>query len=203
MSAPAHLGDEYLAYLRSPLWAGKRRAALEAAGHRCQVCNSPSRLDVHHRTYERFGGAELPGDLTVLCRACHDLFHGARRVAATPPPSVQALTMEPTNHRWPSPKKKPVLDSGAMLALLRARGPLTPGQLAEALHWTVAEVQSVGKLLKREGQVYREHGHICVHGQHVKPTVPASKKQRAREQRARERSEDRHLMPHLKGATRR
>jgi hypothetical protein len=30
---------------------------------------------VHHRTYERFG-REDTGDLTVLCRRCHTLFHG-------------------------------------------------------------------------------------------------------------------------------
>lgn len=66
---------EYEAYLRSPTWRAKRQLALSAAGNRCQLCNAAERLDVHHRTYERFGGDELPGDLTVLCRPCHDHFH--------------------------------------------------------------------------------------------------------------------------------
>jgi len=47
------------------------------AGGRCQVCNSPDGLEAHHRTYERLGD-ELPGDLTCLCRKCHQIFteHG-------------------------------------------------------------------------------------------------------------------------------
>ena len=62
-------------YLVSPHWLATRAAALERAGNRCQVCNSAVRLEVHHRTYENLG-RELPADLTVLCRACHGLFHG-------------------------------------------------------------------------------------------------------------------------------
>lgn len=69
---------EYEAYLRSPQWQDLRIEALRRAGHRCQVCNRSKRLDVHHRTYERFGN-ELLDDLTVLCRDCHELFHGSGR----------------------------------------------------------------------------------------------------------------------------
>ena len=48
---------------------------LRGAGFRCQVCNSPKKpLDVHHRTYANFRH-EQPGDLTVLCRRCHEFFH--------------------------------------------------------------------------------------------------------------------------------
>lgn len=68
--------DEYRdVYLRSDHWRETRLAALERAEHRCQVCNRDGSLDVHHRTYERLG-EERPADLTVLCRACHSLFHG-------------------------------------------------------------------------------------------------------------------------------
>lgn len=70
----------YAEYLRSPEWRERRQVALEAAGHRCQVCNAPGPLDVHHRTYERLG-AEDAGDLFVLCRTCHDLFHRNGRLA--------------------------------------------------------------------------------------------------------------------------
>ena len=63
----------YYDYLLSHEWQEKRSAALVAAGNRCQVCNSPNNLDVHHRTYERLGN-EQPGDMTVLCRTCHALF---------------------------------------------------------------------------------------------------------------------------------
>lgn len=64
----------YQAYLQTPEWQAKRDQALDKAGHRCQLCNSNDSLNVHHRTYERRGNEEL-SDLTVLCRACHSLFH--------------------------------------------------------------------------------------------------------------------------------
>jgi hypothetical protein len=73
----------YQKYLLTRGWAKKRRQALKRAGRRCQVCNAGSGLDVHHRTYER-RGAELPGDLTVLCRACHDVFHKNGQLAVLP-----------------------------------------------------------------------------------------------------------------------
>jgi hypothetical protein len=69
----------YAAYRQTDWWQAKRREALEVAGNRCQVCNAAESLDVHHRTYER-RGAELPGDLIVLCRQCHELFHRERRL---------------------------------------------------------------------------------------------------------------------------
>lgn len=80
--------DEYVTYLASGHWRDTREAALERAGRRCQLCNGAKRLDVHHRTYERVG-AEHPGDLTVLCRGCHEHFHGVgdkkkRHLAAQP-----------------------------------------------------------------------------------------------------------------------
>jgi hypothetical protein len=63
----------YQQYLQTDHWKEVRRMALEWAGYKCQVCNSPHELDVHHRTYERKGRERLQ-DLTVLCRSCHQLF---------------------------------------------------------------------------------------------------------------------------------
>ncbi len=70
----------YAEYLRSPEWQQRRFQALHEAGDRCQVCNSDGDLEVHHRTYERIGREEL-GDLIVLCRACHQLFHDNGKLA--------------------------------------------------------------------------------------------------------------------------
>ena len=64
----------YRDYLQTPEWQEVRRAALERAGYRCQVCNAATPLDVHHRTYER-RGHEHPSDVIALCRTCHELFH--------------------------------------------------------------------------------------------------------------------------------
>lgn len=65
----------YQQYLQTEHWQFVRRAALARAGGRCQLCNSPSRLQVHHRTYER-RGAEHDTDVTVLCDNCHGRYHG-------------------------------------------------------------------------------------------------------------------------------
>jgi hypothetical protein len=73
----------YPEYLESPEWQARRRLALRKAGHACQVCNRSRTLHVHHRTYER-RGAELAGDLIVLCDECHALFHGKGLLADTP-----------------------------------------------------------------------------------------------------------------------
>lgn len=71
--------DNYQEYLRSSKWRGKRKEALGRAGYRCQLCNSPTRLQVHHRTYDRLGN-ERPDDLIVLCQKCHTAFHAHRKL---------------------------------------------------------------------------------------------------------------------------
>jgi 5-methylcytosine-specific restriction endonuclease McrA len=65
----------YNEYLNSPHWHLVRAAAIVKADCRCQLCNSPDNLQVHHRTYERRGKEKL-SDVTVLCRDCHRKFHG-------------------------------------------------------------------------------------------------------------------------------
>lgn len=65
---------EYRAYLQSPEWKEKAKAAKREAGGRCQLCNSRGPLHAHHRTYARLGN-ERPGDLTALCEYCHEAFH--------------------------------------------------------------------------------------------------------------------------------
>jgi hypothetical protein len=40
------------------------------------MCSShAATLDGHHNTYENYGN-ERPQDLVVLCRSCHQKFHG-------------------------------------------------------------------------------------------------------------------------------
>ncbi|HUU90506.1 MAG TPA: hypothetical protein VM238_04770 [Phycisphaerae bacterium] len=63
----------YRKYLQTDEWKQRAEAAKACAGYRCQVCNQEGSLDAHHRTYERLG-CELPEDITVLCRSCHQLF---------------------------------------------------------------------------------------------------------------------------------
>lgn len=73
--APADLRTmPYDQYLQTDHWIEQRWGALERAAWRCQVCNAPRQLHVHHRTYKRRGD-ELERDLVVLCGDCHTLFH--------------------------------------------------------------------------------------------------------------------------------
>lgn len=70
----------YKDYIKSPEWRIKSTAAKEAAGNACQVCNASGvTLDTHHRTYDNLGD-EKDGDLVVLCRDCHTVFHKAKKV---------------------------------------------------------------------------------------------------------------------------
>jgi 5-methylcytosine-specific restriction endonuclease McrA len=64
----------YKVYLKTPEWLFRKTDAIVRAEYRCQICYSPDKLNVHHRTYDRIG-QERPGDLTVLCKECHELFH--------------------------------------------------------------------------------------------------------------------------------
>jgi len=69
--------EQYADYRQGEHWRMVAADTKARAGGRCQICNSPDKLEAHHRTYERLGD-ELPGDLTCLCRECHELFsqHG-------------------------------------------------------------------------------------------------------------------------------
>ena len=84
---------DYVEYLQSPVWAETRVSALEAAKWQCGRCGIRDEvhrarrgfgLDVHHRTYDRLG-RELPEDLEVLCRGCHDRVHRPQLVTSPPP----------------------------------------------------------------------------------------------------------------------
>jgi len=72
---------KYEGYLMSPAWQRKRSAKLAESNYACEVCGyglsdiETAPLDVHHKTYDRFGHEE-PDDLEVLCRPCHEERHG-------------------------------------------------------------------------------------------------------------------------------
>jgi hypothetical protein len=65
----------YDEYLKTEEWQMQRQAALRRANYQCFMCRNKTKLEVHHRTYERLG-AELPEDLIVLCEPCHRRHHG-------------------------------------------------------------------------------------------------------------------------------
>ena len=74
-------------------WRSIQSAAL-ARDQGCRLCGADADLEVHHRTYARWGQEQLD-DVTVLCRGCHDLFTGAqmrrRDERRRPPPPGRAI----------------------------------------------------------------------------------------------------------------
>lgn len=66
--------------MQSATWQRIRKATLKRAGYKCQYCGRRNCvLQVHHLTYERFGGKEKPRDLRVACEACHPIADNVRR----------------------------------------------------------------------------------------------------------------------------
>jgi len=66
---------KYAAFMMSAAWKKIRAAAIARANGKCESCGWDDNLTVHHKTYRRFGGQELPEDLEVLCRTCHERVH--------------------------------------------------------------------------------------------------------------------------------
>ena len=64
----------YKQYLKSYHWRVVRKQALEYAEHKCQLCNTTKKLNVHHNNYQNVW-MEKPRDLIVLCNRCHKQFH--------------------------------------------------------------------------------------------------------------------------------
>lgn len=71
---------EYDKYLQSGHWRELSSETKRLADYRCQICNSPYDLNVHHRTYQR-RGHEFQSDLICLCHKCHELFHNREKIA--------------------------------------------------------------------------------------------------------------------------
>lgn len=70
-----HRRRDYRKYLKSPEWAAKRIQIIVRDNRQCQHCRVGGKyLQVHHKTYDRFG-AELLTDLITLCPTCHQAEH--------------------------------------------------------------------------------------------------------------------------------
>jgi len=63
--------QQYQEYLKSEQWQIKRSVALQQAEFMCEHCGDTSKLEVHHKTYERLYKERL-ADLEVLCSRCHE-----------------------------------------------------------------------------------------------------------------------------------
>ena len=59
---------EYEQYLQSDDWQEKRAQCFNRFGKRCSICSSTKQLNVHHKTYKRFGNEKVEVDLIPLCK---------------------------------------------------------------------------------------------------------------------------------------
>jgi len=71
---------DHAEYLASTLWQKVRAPIIARAAGHCEECQRPTKhLQVHHLTYARSGGDELPTDLKAICRRCHLNAHNLTR----------------------------------------------------------------------------------------------------------------------------
>ena len=70
--------DEYNAYINSIEWRAFRAGLIAARGSQCEECGQPGSVDGHHLTYKRFRH-ELPEDVKLLCRKCHEIKHPEKK----------------------------------------------------------------------------------------------------------------------------
>ncbi|UFW46275.1 MULTISPECIES: hypothetical protein [Bradyrhizobium] len=105
---------DYVAYITSAAWRNNpaRLRELAAANYACRLCPNAaatgSRIEVHHRSYERLGH-EIDGDVTALCSDCHlgvTSMLRARRYANSPIPEVSDTWVQVA---------KPLFDEGDSL----------------------------------------------------------------------------------------
>lgn len=111
---------QYPEFLKSAYWFGVSTVAKSRAGMRCQVCDSGSAIQVHHRTYDTHGAEHVHmEDLTVLCGNCHGLFHGHVTVEYTPPKRVHSARKIPENLTIPHADVESQMPEGETITLTK------------------------------------------------------------------------------------
>lgn len=69
-------GLKYKDFLKTLYWNAVACKVKHKANYRCQMCNSNSNLNVHHRCYDHHGMEHAYiQDLICICRECHKHFH--------------------------------------------------------------------------------------------------------------------------------
>lgn len=121
----------YHDYLKTITWKKLRKTAIHLANYRCQLCNSPFNLNVHHRKYPEKLGQESVTDLIVLCRVCHTSFHDAapKHWEKKSIPNVFHGKIKPTQkrfHLWVNDKNDLLVSTLCNRGLIRAKKDIAP-----------------------------------------------------------------------------
>lgn len=107
---PRYWQHAYTTYIASKEWAEKRARLFKLRGRACEQCASVDDLEVHHKTYERFGD-EDDDDLCVLCEECHEKEHARqasmRHIIKEERRARDAWTWTPPVAQRPQREEKP------------------------------------------------------------------------------------------------
>ena len=81
----------------SKRWQKARRKALDRAKWRCERCQKPGRLEVHHKTsiWVDISKAFVQANLETLCRDCHIAHHRLEKLAKNEGKPKNAPVQEP------------------------------------------------------------------------------------------------------------
>jgi hypothetical protein len=74
--------SEYNRYIKSFAWFEFSSRIKAERGNKCEECGAGGKgviLHSHHLTYDRLG-KELPEDIQVLCKPCHQLKHPEKKM---------------------------------------------------------------------------------------------------------------------------
>lgn len=73
-------------YYQTPIWKILRKQVLMSRGYTCEKCGACGKevggqatLQVHHKSYDNFGGDESLDDLECLCKDCHREQHNQKK----------------------------------------------------------------------------------------------------------------------------
>jgi hypothetical protein len=64
----------YAEYIKGSQWSLKADKCKNAAGQKCEICDSDRELEAHHFNYERLLKEESE-DVFCLCKECHTTYH--------------------------------------------------------------------------------------------------------------------------------
>lgn len=120
--------EEYKKYLRSEKWQKIRKSVFSARGKKCEICSKSKWLHIHHLTYERIFN-ELPEDLQILCRTCHEKAHGITNKVKPKKPKLSLAQKVARRKKIKKKAKKTIRNLSLIHMPIITLSPIFHGQL--------------------------------------------------------------------------
>lgn len=96
---------QYKDYLNSSIWKEKQRFMLKIKNYKCEICESPNSLTVHHITYKNIEHENLD-ELAVLCASCHFTSHNRKHHKVVRPSAASSRLILSKRMGYSSDKMK-------------------------------------------------------------------------------------------------